>query len=82
MEENMTKIQKLSKRLNEKFRDELATEMKTQFGVEIETLWDIVSDTIVSTRTDGKPFTRAQYDFMKAFEAGFTRAMAIVRSSE
>ena len=80
----MTKIQKLARKLNEDFRDLLAFEMVQRFGVEIETLFNIVSDTgnIVSTRKDGRSFTRAQHEFMQAFEAGFTSAMVIVRRTE
>ena len=78
----MTKIEKLAKKLNEDFRDILAAEFAEEFDVELESWWNIVKNRMISSRKDGKAFTRKQLDYIQAFESGFTRAMTIVRQTK
>jgi len=65
----------INKRLNAEFRERLAGFAKTHMNIEIETHFSIFSMQISSSRTDGKKFTKSQYQRLQDFESGYVAAM-------
>ena len=72
----MTKAEKIERRLNDEFSNRLRDAVEEEFGVEIETSFDIFgSMRHVSTRVDGEDFEPGHKAFMAAFEKGYLAAM-------
>jgi hypothetical protein len=71
----MTKIEICSKGINAKFRDKLRAKIKEKFGIDIKTEWNFISGALVTSRKNGKDFTRTQLDFIEAYSDGYEDAM-------
>ena len=71
----MTKIEICSKGINARFRDKLKDRVRDKFGIEVKTEWNFISGALVTSRANGKDFTRAQLDFIGAYSDGYEDAM-------
>lgn len=67
-------LEKISNKLNETFRDDLKTSFKEEFGLVLETSWNIFDMCLSSRREDSKKFTMKQTRFIAAFEKGYLAA--------
>jgi hypothetical protein len=68
------------RRLNDAFADRLRDAMDNEFGIEVETTFDLLgSMQHVTFRTDGKDFEPKERAFMAAFETGYLAAMALAK---
>lgn len=75
-----TKIEKLCRAINDAFRDKLHAALANKFpGLTVESEYSIVAMAMVTRPTSRKKFTRKQYDFIGAYEAGYFAAKAMVR---
>jgi len=52
-----TKLEKMAEKLNADFREVLKAEMKTRYELDIETGWNFMTGSIISTRVDGEEFS-------------------------
>ena len=70
----MKKKRTLYLRLNDEFGRCLAEAFEDRFGIAVETNWNIVTMTKVTTRVDDKKLTKDQYEFISAYSRGFYKA--------
>lgn len=70
----MKLLLKMHEELNDKFREDLKGVVQEEFGIEVESSWNIIAMRLITTRVDGRKFTKAQYDFMDTWEKGFLAA--------
>lgn len=71
----MTKIEKMSRTLNDNFPDKLKEEFKKKFDIEINTSFSIFTMKLHTTRADDHPMTQEQFDWIASFETGYMAAM-------
>jgi len=76
-----TKLQKMAKELDTQFRDELARHMRETFDLDVQTHFNLMSMTLVTTRSDGKDFTPEQKAYVQGFENGYLSAMILVEKA-
>lgn len=69
----------MATKLNDEFADKLSSVVRENFGIEIDSRFNIFSMALVTTRLDGEDFTPEQYAFIAAFSDGYGVAMEIVR---
>ena len=74
----MTKIEKLHRRINDKFSECLREAFKVRFRRNLTTEYSILSMQLVSFPSNGKPFTSEQKKWVQAFEIGFMSAHDLV----
>ena len=70
-----TKLEKMAKQLNEKYRTILSEKFKEEFDIDITMGFNVTSMSLISMRDDGKNFTRKQKEFIRVFESGYVSAM-------
>lgn len=73
-----TKLEKLSKTINEAFVEKLRTAFKARWRRNLVTQYNILAMAMISRPANGKPFTPAQKAWVDGFEAGYTEAGDIV----
>ena len=71
--------EKINRALDEGFSDALAVAFLAQFGIPVETEWNIFAMRKVTTRIDGKDFLPEQHGWIGAFESGYLAAKSIVK---
>lgn len=76
-----TKRKQLATKLNEHFREAIKTAMWVKFDLDTENDYNIISMRLVTTRADGKPFTKTQYEWLGAFSEGYAEAMGFVEGA-
>lgn len=74
-----TKIEKMQRRLNDEFRDDLAAAMLAKFKIETVTEFNFFAGRLFTKRKDEADFTPEQMAFAEAFEAGYQAAREKVR---
>ena len=77
----MTKTEKLARKINDSFCDELQAAAKDVLGLEIETNYNIIALAYVSARADKKKLTKTQRSFIEAFERGYGSALEVARAA-
>lgn len=75
------KAEIIAAKLNELFRESLKLAVKERFDIEIETTYALLADRLITTRIDEKDFTQEEMDFLKAYSAGYEKAMLIVEQT-
>jgi hypothetical protein len=78
----MSKIEILSKKINAEFRNKLKAKVKEKFDIEVKTEWNFISGALVTSRENGKDFTRKHLDFIEAYSDGYEDAMNQIKESE
>jgi hypothetical protein len=75
----MTKLEKCAARLNDAFRGDLHTEMKSRFDIDVQTEFNFMSMQLVTTKSDGTDFTPEQFSYLSAYSDGYSAALTFVR---
>lgn len=78
----MNRQQRIEHALRDHFTAQLAEAFFARFKVEIETSWNIFSNSLVTSRADDEPLSREHFIFIAGFENGWLMASAIVRSTK
>lgn len=73
-------VDKISRDLNDHFRDDLKDAMKSKFNIAVTSQFDFLSMRLATIRDDNKAFTDEHMKFMEAFEEGYQYARDRVRS--
>ena len=73
-----TKNQKMIDGLGVSFRLLLTKAMQDRFGIETETSFSIAAMGLSTMRTDGKPFTPVQMQFLAGFSEGYAAATNMI----
>ena len=80
-----TKLQRITRQLNDEFREKLTEAVQEKFGIEVEHEWrGLLSPDggrLVTTRVDGADFTPEQFAFIDAYSQGYSDAMQLVRAA-
>jgi hypothetical protein len=77
-----TKLEKMARELNDRFRGELDFAFLSRFGVVLVTEWNFISFNLVSGREDGEDMTTEQRSFVTGYSEGYSKAMGMVRSRD
>lgn len=76
----MRKLERKSREVRDAFRGELAKAFKEKFEVEVISNFDFLGcNRLVTTRVDGRRMTKAQREFIGAFDNGYFRAQEQIR---
>jgi hypothetical protein len=78
-----TQLKKIRLAVNDGFSEALRLAVANKFRrLRVQTQWNFFAMVSVTTRVDGKPFTREQATFLRGFEDGYFAALSMVQAPE
>lgn len=75
------KLEVMAKKLNGDFGATLDIAVKKKLGIEVITNFNIFQMQLMTSRSDSKPLTAQQGEWISAFSDGYLAAMTIVEDS-
>ena len=75
----MRKIRKLSRAINDSFREHLHAALAKEFpALKVETTFNLMSMQMITTPVGKKKFTKREHDFIRIYDDGYFTAKAQV----
>lgn len=78
----MSKLRKVSQRINDNFSDQLDAAFEKEFETKLNTTFNIIELRKVSRRADGRVLTKEQRDWIAGYSQGYADAMDQVTLKE
>lgn len=79
----MRKLEKMAREINDGLALNIKEAVWNEFQIDVETTLDLLGTMcMVTSRVDGRAFTKAQKAFLKAWSDGYERALILVKEAD